>query len=1269
MIRGNDFYAVWDEEERLWSMDESVVVSTIDNELQEAANEYQRNNPGTSVSIAYMWDSDSGSIDRWHKYCQKQMRNHFQPLDKKIIFNNTNTVKRDYASQKLPYDICDGDISSYNTLMNTIYSEEERKKLEWGIGSIIEGDSKTIQKFFVLYGGPGTGKSTVLKIIQHLFDGYCTMFDAKDLGNDHSSFALEAFKNNPLVAIQHDADLSRIEDNTKLNSIVSHESMEFNLKYQPKFSQKVNSMLFVGSNELVKITDAKSGIVRRLIDVNPTGNKVQKKDYDRLMKDILNNELGSIASYCLQKYNELGPDYYEMYVPVSMISGTNDFYNFVEDNVLNFMNNDPLTLNLAWEWYKSYIDDANLKFTLNKTRFKVELKNYYKQYDEQGRIGPTHKANVYSGFIKNAFKMPELVSEPKKNWLDMKKQHSIFDDMYKSCYAQYADEKSGVPTTKWINVKTKLLDLDTSKLHYVKVPYNHIVIDLDLTDKDGKKSRELNIEAAKRFPETYAELSKSGCGVHLHYLYSGNVDELSRLFDNNIEIKVFSGGSSLRRKLGECNDIPISTLDKGFLPLKGDTKKMINWDGVKNEKMLRLMIEKNLNKEYHNATKPSIDYIYDLLEDAYNNKIPYDVSTMKNSVLSFAMNSTHQKDYCLKKVAEMKFKSEDISEAMEYESDDLVFFDTEVFPNFFCLCYKLAGKNVVKLIQPTPEDIIELVKRKLVGFNCRKYDNHILYARMLGYTNEQLFELSTAIVNKRSNCFFGEAYNISYTDILDFSSEKQSLKKFEIDLGIHHQENHYPWDKPLPKEHWDEVADYCANDVIATEATFNSRSQDFLAREILVSAANILCPSIKSTVNDTTNTLTTRIIFRGNKNSANDLVYTDLSTGKSSDGTFKESNKFEGYKYEGGKSTFMGDQVGEGGYVYSEPGIYHNVALLDVASMHPHSIKELNLFGKYTSNFTDLMDARIAVKHNDWKTAKTIMSGALASYITDDISKEQAKALAGALKIAINSVYGLTSAKFDNPFRDIRNADNIVAKRGALFMIMLKNEVKKRGFTVAHIKTDSIKIPNANENIIQFVTDFGKKYGYTFEHEATFEKYCLVNDAVYICKVKEGEENGAGPGEWSATGTQFQQPYVFKTLFSHEPLEFKDICETKSVTTALYLDFNEKLKDGEHDYRFVGKVGQFTPIKPGFNGGILVREGTNEKMNSATGAKGYRWMESEDFKELEDVKKRDPMDDVDKEYYRKLVDDAVSKISKYGDFDEFVSDEPYLSITSDELPF
>jgi hypothetical protein len=290
--------------------------------------------------------------------------------------------------------------------------------------------------------------------------------------------------------------------------------------------------------------------------------------------------------------------------------------------------------------------------------------------------------------------------------------------------------------------------------------------------------------------------------------------------------------------------------------------------------------------------------------------------------------------------------------------------------------------------------------------------------------------------------------------------------------------------------------------------------------------------------------------------------------------------------------------------------------------------------------FSELKAARMAIKHQKYDLAKKMLDGKLEKYLKD---KAEAKDLSNAVKTVINCVYGLTSAKFDNKFRDPRNIDNIVAKRGALFMIDLKHAVQQKGFIVAHIKTDSIKIPNATQDIIDFVMDLGKQHGYDFEHEETYDKMCLVNDAVYIGKQRSN-------GDWSATGAQFAQPYVYKTLFSKEPIEFKDMCETKTVSTALYLDMNEKLGADEHDYRFIGKVGLFCPIMSGKGGGILLRE-KDGKYHAATGSKGYRWLEAEMVRSLGKEA------DIDRSYYNALVDDAIANISKFGDFEWFVSEE------------
>ena len=552
---------------------------------------------------------------------------------------------------------------------------------------------------------------------------------------------------------------------------------------------------------------------------------------------------------------------------------------------------------------------------------------------------------------------------------------------------------------------------------------------------------------------------------------------------------------------------------------------------------------------------------------------------------------------------------------------------------------------------------------------------------MMGYTNEQLYKLSQKIINGEGG-FFGEAYNVSYTDVYDFASagNKKSLKKFEIELGITHHELGLPWDQPVPEELWTKVAEYCDDDVIATEAVFDYLKADWTARQILADLAGM-------TVNDTTNTLTTRIIFGKDRKPQGEFNYRNLAEPvynldenthnflskacpEMMDHTHGEAGSllpyFPGYKFEYGKSTYRGEEVGEGGYVYSEPGIYHNVALLDVASMHPHSLIAEVLFGiRYTNAFRDIVEGRVSIKHEAWDEVNNMLDGRLTPFVQKVKDGEMSSGdLANGLKTAINSVYGLTSAGFDNPFRDVRNVDNIVAKRGALFMIDLKHEVQKRGFTVAHIKTDSIKIPDADENIIDFVMEFGKKYGYTFEHEATYDRMCLVNDAVYIAKYASKEvcdllygyvpeKNGKKPGKWTATGTQFQVPYVFKKLFSKEEIELKDMCETKSVTSALYLDMNEKLPENEHDYKFIGKVGSFCPIKEGCGGGLLLREAKdkdgNIKYASATGAKGYRWLEADMVKTLDKVK------DIDQSYYIAMVDKAIEAINEYGDFEMFVS--------------
>ena len=870
MIRGGDFYAIWMEERGLWSTDEQDALQLIDKELDIYAKE-NKEKFDAHVKVLHMWDAESGMIDSWHKYCQKQMRDNFHTLDDKLIFSNTDTTKEDYASKRLTYPLEDGDYSAWDKLIGTLYSPDERHKIEWSIGSIVSGESKNIQKFMVFYGSAGTGKSTILNIVQQLFEGYYSVFDARALGSSSNSFALEAFKTNPLVAIQHDGDLSRIEDNTRLNSLVSHELMTVNEKFKAAYSNRFNCFLYMGTNKPVKITDAKSGLIRRLIDVSPTGNKLSPAEYKSIMNRV-SFELGAIAKHCLDIFMA-NPGAYDDYVPISMMGASNDFYNFVLDSYMIFKKENGVTLKCAWEMYKTHCEEARVPYPLSKRIFKEELKNYFKDYKERYRLeDDTRVRSYYIGFREDRFEEEEqtpIIKVEEKPKLIFEYTESIFDEVCENCFAQYTTDK-GTPIKKWDNVSTTLKDIDTTQLHYVKVPENHIVIDFDIPDDSGEKSLERNLEEAAKWPPTYGELSKSGKGVHLHYIYTGDPTKLSSVYSDHIEIKVYSGKSSLRRMLTKCNDLPIANISSG-LPLKGEDK-VVNFDAIKTEKGLRTLIKRNLKKEIHPGTKPSIDFIHKILEDAYNTDLCYDVSDMKSAVLSFAASSSHQAPYCIKLVKQMKFQSKEPANAAQDNEGKMIFYDVEVFPNLFLVNWKFEGEDqkVVRMINPKPAQIEELMRFRLVGFNCRRYDNHIMYARMMGYSNEELYKLSQKIITEGKG-FFGEAYNLSYTDVYDFAAKKQSLKKWEIELGIHHQELGLPWDQPVPEERWIEVAEYCDNDVIATEAVFNKLKGDFTARKILAELAGM-------TVNDTTNSLTTRIIF--GKERHPQLVYTDLATGE-----------------------------------------------------------------------------------------------------------------------------------------------------------------------------------------------------------------------------------------------------------------------------------------------------------------------------------------------------------------------------------------------------
>lgn len=1211
ICKGGQLYAFWNGEK--WSEDLDDLIDAIDTLVKEKCIELKNKYPERRIICKYMSNHSSGVMQQFDKYVGL-IQNRDIPFNRHIIFSDHELIREDYSTRQLGYTPTAGSTEIFDRILNHLYNPEEADKILWFIGLLIANKMAHTQKFMFLYGRAGSGKGTILKIFKMLFEGYHEPISLQQL-TSNTQFATAQIKEVPLM-IDDDTDISSIKNDTPLLKLTAHEPIIVDAKYKTPYQVTFPGVVVAASNKAFKVRNVDAGIVRRAIVVHPSDRTFKADEYMRLMEKI-KFEIPYIAYKAMQRFNEMGVYYYEGYIPSDIMEQTDVVYSFMKEHAE--MLGDEVTLKKAYTIFESYLDDLGFDKTNMKPKFTEELKRYYREFHKQRRIDGVKMRSVYYGLKR------ELLIEGGKIEVVDKVDNSYtetvskFDMYYKDNTAQYAND-NGIPQTKWDNVTTKLQDINTSRLHWVKVDPNHIVIDFDLKDMNGNKSLERNIEAAAKFPDTYGEISKSGNGIHLHYIYDGDVSKLSSIFDKDIEIKVYKGNASLRRMHSFNNGLEIKRISSG-LPLKEDTIKFIDSNIVYNESLMINIIKRCLRKEVHSSTKSNMDLIYKVFTDAYNSGVQYDLTFMRSDIIGFATRSTNQAKACIKMANDIVYNTyeepfEDYDLA-NVSVKDLVFFDIEVFKNVVMLGYKKYDDpfDRIEIIVNPPFNIIEnLIKQPLVGFNNLGYDNHILYDMLQGASPYEIFLTSQRIINSETKSNNYKVMDLSYADIYDFATKKQSLKKWQIELGLKHDEFEHPWDQPLPEELFDRCKEYLINDIISTEAVFKHLDSDYQARLILseLSGLSVMNPN---------NNHTAKILFDNEKEPQKKFNYTDLS------------EMFKGYTFDGYKSIYRGEVTGEGGYVYSKPGYYTNVGLFDVASMHPNSLINMNYFGPYTQRYADLVQIRLNIKHKDLTACMNLFDGRLQKYLQDI---DQAKGLSNALKIVINSVYGMTSAPFKNKFKHELNVDNIVAKRGALFMIDLKYAVMEQGYEVIHIKTDSIKVANVDDYIKNFIMEFGKKYGYKFEHEHTYEKMCLVNKAVYIAKYDD---------VWEAVGTEFQVPLVYKHLFTGEELEVSDYFITKQAKSPIYI--------GD---KFIGKSAH---IYASLTGKEIHRQDNPEKKSALAGTKGFKWRLASDFAGVEDI---------DRSYYKTVLQKAVDSIQKYVNFEDFTG-RKILDIDGVILPF
>lgn len=398
---------------------------------------------------------------------------------------------------------------------------------------------------------------------------------------------------------------------------------------------------------------------------------------------------------------------------------------------------------------------------------------------------------------------------------------------------------------------------------------------------------------------------------------------------------------------------------------------------------------------------------------------------------------------------------------MEY-----IAYDIEVFKEDYIVVFKDLNKNIKLICHNSNNGIEDIIKSNiLISYNGYYYDDKILTAIIAGQTPHQIKHLNDRLIG-------GEKINrvnpkINSLDCFQqINVSRPSLKKIEGNFGKSIIESSIPFDlnRKLTDEELQETIKYCSYDVDTTIDVFKIRNETyFKPKKILVDMLDENSKNFAKKWNTTTigaNVLTNKVTRK----------WSDIRLGET---YIKGENEvfkiFDLVPYE---AVSLWTTKNKGKYTHKEFGCniefsfgglhgvpekeqrrYKNIKLLDVASLYPNIIIKLNALGLSTEKYKEIVDKRLSVKHTN-------------------------KKLSDALKLIINSCYGLLNNKYSMLYNP--NAAKSVCIYGQCILYDLCKRLSN-SCEIININTDGVGFIPKNDDYIDIWKEWEDDYGFTLE--------------------------------------------------------------------------------------------------------------------------------------------------------------------------------------------